>query len=88
MKQKKPCSLNTKKTGEKKDHFILIEETRTVLVKIKTESVEEAIQEVEAAYERDAICLNNPDYITDGTIYHDETESGKNVCKKGLTLIT
>lgn len=81
---KKALRSQYKKIGEKKDHFILIEETRTVLVKIKTENVEEAIQEVEAAYERDDICLNNPDYIADGTIYHDETEIWEECLQEGI----
>lgn len=81
---KKALLSQHKKIGEMKDHFILIEETRTVLVKIKTENVEEAIQEVEAAYERDAICLNNPDYIADGTIYHDETEIWEECLQEGI----
>ena len=55
-------------------YYIAVEEMRSTVIEVEAESVEEAISKTEKAYDEDIICLNNIDYIDDGTCFYDETD--------------
>lgn len=57
--------------------YIAVEEIRSTVVEVEAENQHAAIKKVEKAYSEDIICLNNADYINDGTSFYDETEKLK-----------
>lgn len=57
--------------------YISIEEMRSTVVEVYAKSSKAAIEKVEKAYAEDKICLDNADYIDDGTCFYDETEKWK-----------
>ena len=61
--------------------YIAVEEMRSTVVEVEAETESEAIFKVEKAYSEDKICLNNVDYIDDGTCFYDETEKFKKIEK-------
>ena len=54
--------------------YIVVEEMRSTVVEVEAESVDEALRKTETAYSEDEICLNDVDYIDDGTCFYDETD--------------
>lgn len=54
--------------------YIAVEEMRSTVVEVEAENEDEAILKAENAYYEDEICLNDYDYIDDGTIFYDETD--------------
>lgn len=53
--------------------YIAIEEKRSTVVEVEADSVDEALLKTETAYSEDEICLNDDDYIDDGTCFYNET---------------
>ena len=64
--------------------YIAVEEMRSTVVEVEAENSEEAKQKAEKAYSEDKICLNNVDYIDDGTCFYDETDKYKPCVDSGL----
>ena len=63
--------------------YISVEEMRSTVVEVEAENVDEAISKVEEAYGEDIICLDNVDYINDGTCFYDETDRIKPLVESG-----
>lgn len=63
--------------------YIAVEEMRSTVVEVEAENSEEAKQKAEKAYSEDKICLNNVDYIDDGTCFYDETKVWKGAIDNG-----
>lgn len=57
--------------------YISVEEVRSTVVEVEAESVNDAILKAEEAYSEDEICLNDVNYIHDGTEFRDETADWK-----------
>lgn len=65
--------------------YIAVEEMRSTVVEVEADSSEQAILKTERAYDDDAICLNDTDYIDDGTEFYDETDIWTEVTNNKLT---
>lgn len=65
--------------------YIAVEEMRSTVVEVEADSSEQAILKAERAYYDDAICLNDTDYIDDGTEFYDETDRWTEATNKKLT---
>lgn len=63
--------------------YIEVEETRSTVVEVEAKSVDEALLKAETAYSKDEICLNDVDYIDDGTCFYDETDKWKSCIEGG-----
>ena len=66
--------------------YIAVEEMRSTVVEVEAENSEEAKQKAEKAYSEDKICLNNVDYIDDGTCFYDEVDESTRVPLEVLNL--
>ncbi len=64
-------------------YYINVEEQRSTIIEVEASSSEEAIDKVAEAYSEDIICLNNEDYIDDGTCFYDETDKWAECVKRG-----
>ena len=62
--------------------YIAVEEMRSTVIEVEAENSEEAKQKVEKAYSEDEICLNDVDYIDDGTCFYDETDKWKKIVEE------
>lgn len=65
-------------------YYISVEEMRSTVVEVEADSLSVAIDKVENAYNEDKICLNDNDYIDDGTCFYDETDRWNESAKAGL----
>lgn len=65
--------------------YIAVEEMRSTVVEVEADNSEQAISKAERAYADDVICLNDTDYIDDGTCFYDETDRWTTVAKNGMT---
>lgn len=63
--------------------YIEVEEMRSTVVEVEAESESEAIFKAEKAYSEDEICLDNFDYIDDGTCFYNETDKWKSCFEGG-----
>ena len=66
--------------------YISVEEMRSTVVEVEAETEAEAIGKVENAYAEDEICLNDVDYIDDGTCFYNETDKWDCAVKAGFTV--
>lgn len=67
-------------------YYFRVEETRTAIVAVEADSVDEAFERVDDAYSEDKICLNNESYIDDGAEFHDETDWWGPMVEKGYPV--
>ena len=65
--------------------YIAVEEMRSTVIEVEADSSEQAISKAERAYADDVICLNDTDYIDDGTEFYDETDRWTETTNKKLT---
>lgn len=66
-------------------YFIAVEEKRNKVVEIEANSESEALARAEEAYYDDEICLDEPEYIEDGTTsFTNETDDWEDLIKKGF----
>lgn len=65
--------------------YIAVEEMRSTVVEVEADNESEAIQKVEHAYSEDVICLNDVNYIDDGTCFYNETDRWESAVKNGGT---
>lgn len=72
--------------GKPMKYYISIEEVRSTVVEVEAETIEQAEEKVEKAYDEDMICLNDIDYIDDGTCFYDETDKWKEAIKNGYEM--
>lgn len=63
--------------------YISVEEMRSTVVEVEAETSDEAIAKVEEAYSEEEICLDNADYVDDGTCFYDETDKWKPCVEHG-----
>ena len=63
--------------------YIAVEEIRSTVVEVEAENADEAILKAERAYSEDEICLNDVDYIDDGTCFYDETDKWESCIEDG-----
>lgn len=63
--------------------YIEVEEMRSTVVEVEAENIDEALLKAETAYSEDEICLNDVDYIDDGTCFYDETDKWKSCIEGG-----
>ena len=66
-------------------YYIAVEEVRSTVVEVEAETADKAIEIAENAYCEDVICLNDTDYIDDGTQFYDETDRWTEATELGLT---
>ena len=66
--------------------YIAIEEMRSTVVTVEAQSPEEAIEKARYAYAVDNICLNDPEYIDDGTCFYDETDKWNSAVEHGYVV--
>lgn len=63
--------------------YIAVEEMRSTVVEVEADNESEAIDKAVSAYEIDEICLNDEDYVVDGTCFYDETDRWKESVESG-----
>ena len=63
--------------------YIEVEEMRSTVIEVEAENADEAILKAERAYSEDEICLNDVDYIDDGTCFYNETDKWKSYIEGG-----
>lgn len=64
--------------------YIAVEEMRSTVVEVEAESESKAISKVEKAYYNDDICLDDVQYVDEGSAYfRDETDDWTHCIKDG-----